>query len=1296
MQSNDVNTKVESVLPNKGERVRRPRKRANKATKNAGKKGEEKPLPDPVTDGGRVVQPTSPCYKPTRWAPDYCSDLDRDSDEESKSSRVKGECKESVPPRWQGKNPINGHPQKKDDKAKEKPKPKQTMYPKDMVQDLSSWYNNYAHSLSKYDRVAQALLVKDGVKVRLIDMPTGDHPYSHVCRDEAMRYILAVESRGKKQMVLLDWWGAERNIKFDPSSSVFVLPMVGGTTRDHLKLNVVLAPSDPIGGDASRGRVRDQVTHEADVIVVQDYYYLTPKEVKHLFDAYQQHVWVVVRDFVGEAGAEVYREKIAEGTDKKPAEYGRLVEGVWYREEGQIVFCPDPQAQMYHPHPSLDWLRYRCYEAIDIAHIKRVGPYHLYRLSPTRHGAVPLQPMVNVEPLIATCQLNPYAGLSWAKAILRGKIVTKIQAVFWEHYYTMGTQVVYHNPTVNQYLLYTYKLPTGVVRDTVASFVSSQFQSCSYLIAIGETFPDVYRRIFVGTVEVLLHGLKSERVRSALKLRKFFAEEEQNLYKLRANTPLVPPEVPSWMIAGAVVAAIYPVFKIGLMLRRSYKGIDPEKKMGPVAAFAPMGARMTNDRVVEFFDTCIFAPVAEELLRHFFPRVAAVLLCFFEPLNYLCGFYSNRDAGMHPAMHSFTFHFLMHCIPRTTGFLGIKMGIHFVHNLVASEYILDLMNSPEGEPEWRKIIFPTPEDLAQSYKERSIVQSAVGIIPVVAGFTLPAVNSCLQPLTEKDWRGSGTCSVDGVAASMKNLVLNEVETKLCMYPILYSTAWMYMPANSAYNLLLAVTHRIMKRPPCECPEQEVMKNWMWCQVFLRLFVPVGEEHYDDYLPSLLRSMGSKRKRILDAEERDIEGVTAKLFKTVNVKWNETIASKIVDGVEVFKPRAIVNLDPIYHARTAPWSKQLVKQLKLLWKGSVLHEIPLPSGNVMVVRIIFACGLTHEDLCEVGSFALHSDVITIIVSGDDSLVAWGSYCHLFNARFSAADETMCDQSQGEAALDYWFELWASRCGASWDFIESIKEQNRRNFVARREGMCFVGDPGWELATGLTATTLCNTVHVITKTLYVAARKIEGDERTFDEISCDLGFTSKVKHSDEIEDLEFLKCIFYEADDNCVGALPLPSQVLKLGKSMRDPRQIFTIKTKDGKKVPTIDEAYAMFAASVHDTLKVVPYNYPILGAMVETMHRLGRRPSVTSPEAVVEDWNYKTHWQAKERSVLSPREREVLLAIFIKRYDTSIEEVLSLENLYRDVVSLPVVLHHPLLFKMRSVDYGATRVDIASA
>jgi hypothetical protein len=126
-----------------------------------------------------------------------------------------------------------------------------------------------------------------------------------------------------------------------------------------------------------------------------------------------------------------------------------------------------------------------------------------------------------------------------------------------------------------------------------------------------------------------------------------------------------------------------------------------------------------------------------------------------------------------------------------------------------------------------------------------------------------------------------------------------------------------------------------------------------------------------------------------------------------------------------------------------------------------------------------------------------------------------------------------------------------------------------------------------ATGGPDTTLGNSINNITACLY-ALRHLQPHqlvEHYADEIG-KLGFISKVKTHVEPDMGTFLKGWWIAGKH----WLPLPSQVLKLGKILTDPRIIYP------KLVP--DHAWKQAARAMALGFGTVPLDYPILGALLK--------------------------------------------------------------------------------------------------
>jgi hypothetical protein len=134
------------------------------------------------------------------------------------------------------------------------------------------------------------------------------------------------------------------------------------------------------------------------------------------------------------------------------------------------------------------------------------------------------------------------------------------------------------------------------------------------------------------------------------------------------------------------------------------------------------------------------------------------------------------------------------------------------------------------------------------------------------------------------------------------------------------------------------------------------------------------------------------------------------------------------------------------------------------------------------------------------------------------------------------------------------------------------------------------------------------------------------------------------------------------------LPLPSQVLKMGKLCRQPTAI--AHTRDWRL------AYRVCAYALGSSLGEVPEEYPILGPFLARLRHLGLHHIVL--EDVIDE-----HKPVVDRA--RAIERPAALAMMCLRYGVSVTDIEDAERLIRGA-EIPSWISHPVFEALQRVDY----------
>lgn len=304
------------------------------------------------------------------------------------------------------------------------------------------------------------------------------------------------------------------------------------------------------------------------------------------------------------------------------------------------------------------------------------------------------------------------------------------------------------------------------------------------------------------------------------------------------------------------------------------------------------------------------------------------------------------------------------------------------------------------------------------------------------------------------------------------------------------------------------------------------------------------------------------------------------------------------------------------------------------------------------------------LCALGNDLVGPDVV-IAASGDDSVVSWGEFARGRVSPFVEADQSKFDHTQDEGPLSlsiYWMRL----LGAPEWFLDLVFYCCREGYTSRKHEFSSRGTSGTQMPTGITLTTLLNSMATISMYLYA----IESDSVDLVGKARDLGFGVKAFQHDDLTQLTFLKGWWQFSDVGLVW-LPLPSAVIKLGKLIRSPLEIAS--TKDW------DLSYKRCAYALARSYGNIPFEYPILGPFLVCLLKFGK------------DWNGMDHVPVLEswKPVVTTTftiDVDLCRSSMIKRYGFDVCDLLRAESLIGQVKQLPSYLEDIVFLRLSEVDY----------
>jgi len=220
-------------------------------------------------------------------------------------------------------------------------------------------------------------------------------------------------------------------------------------------------------------------------------------------------------------------------------------------------------------------------------------------------------------------------------------------------------------------------------------------------------------------------------------------------------------------------------------------------------------------------------------------------------------------------------------------------------------------------------------------------------------------------------------------------------------------------------------------------------------------------------------------------------------------------------------------------------------------------------------------------------------------------------------------------------------------------ETLMRLDRKSIMGRLSGHS-------DTSIGNSIVMAVTTCQVISEARYVL------DIPMWEALYAKYGFKMKLKVGENVTDVTFLKGLWYECTTGLYWG-PLPSRILKCGKSLKDPRMLY--------KETCLSAASTKFLGDV-----AKGYSYfiriPILRAFVDNFSKYatGKR-LVDLDERML--YKYSANTQDVKPLITSVEN-------ICRRYDTTPEEIEELERMYPDQPFH--FIQHPLLEKLAS-DYA---------
>lgn len=742
----------------------------------------------------------------------------------------------------------------------------------------------------------------------------------------------------------------------------------------------------------------------------------------------------------------------------------------------------------------------------------------------------------------------------------------------------------------------------------------------------------------MGTAMAALYLKRQEDAVFVNDMRTANQPAEQSLIAARGKEAPMTPTSPWWK------SAIVPTLALLALMSMKFKF-----RQGSL-----IEASRTIPRIMDLY----VSPLVEELIKFTSPATGLAMASFEFWMNYN---FSGSFSYSAPALGMHLFTLALYASNRSLKTLCQGLALHIGYNHFA--YMTQGLDTS------------VYNEFEQIYKQGETYVSTVSAwSPIPPGTKLPSFSSFVGQISQLRGKVSFLLQGKSVSYGSAMVALSEFPVaQTFIYPVLITSALMFSPSKTPANLMNAVVFRIHNDPFVN--SDPAPQRWaLWDNLTTSMVKQSLFDHTPEEVCTIeqaAREMGKKGERILRAHLADERGEHLTLYKKINVKCDETIPMKMVGGQTMLKPRAIVDLHPAYHSRTTQWSRALADCLHNIWNENQLHEF-----NGIPVCIIFCSGYNGRRLTTLSSRLNDSTHVTILVSGDDTLISLGPLSYS-GIRFIEWDASMFDQSQDQGPLYYGMNNWMAAMGAPKEYITLLQNICAKPYRAYVGELEIRGKPGWQMSTGITATTILNSVNSACAAIYCMSMKFK------DPALCGrkLGFTLKIKTQDELYKCTFLKGWWLPDPDGHDNWVVLPSLAIKLGKIMNDPVTITRV-TRHGKAVRFDSvKAVRIVAKGLSLSYGHVPTDYPIFGSLLKRLGELGLWHKVLERTNILSEAH-----QYKTMPDVLKLDRDFCEKAICERYNLELSDLRRADQLIAKVTVLPAFLCDPVFERLREVDY----------
>lgn len=469
--------------------------------------------------------------------------------------------------------------------------------------------------------------------------------------------------------------------------------------------------------------------------------------------------------------------------------------------------------------------------------------------------------------------------------------------------------------------------------------------------------------------------------------------------------------------------------------------------------------------------------------------------------------------------------------------------------------------------------------------------------------------------------------------------------------LVFSSVPVYSLLSCDYSSILLMKARSLNLNPIMVNSNQ--KDWFKrfsCPFMVRLYKDLNEDVIDSWIEGIDESR--KKKRAINAKVRAYQnGFSGPKPITFLAKLDEKFLVPFVG-------REIKNVDPDVALQTCPIYSTAMKDLVKYLQCNLIDTSLLLKRSVSNLAIAeIACGYQAEEIDAWYKRTVCSSLNSVIVQGDDSLVS-----QIYNKKrfFIECDFSSYDTCQDVEVLDMCrrFDIlmgidpYVANLMYQTHYSKIVlkhKDSKRTDHLSRKN-LEINRTLAPRRDSGGANTSYHNSIVNLVIWLFCFTNKVSPfDLKTT--IETHLGFECKIKISEDVRDVTFLKGKFWP----CKSGLhygPLPSRILKCCSSLKPTIDVYPHVRKDKWNVTA--EMFLFGQARVLEELLQIP----IIRSFVKRFSG-----KYTKEEVVKTEHLFYTYSPGNAREEI---EEDECFDDMYKRYNLSKEEIISMEKLLCNV------------------------------